>query len=73
MQTSKPAENLLHRLLQSEKVRNTYQLILEDENGCTKILLRCLEIETGLPDKAIERSNPVLMKNFFRERKDFLC
>ena len=42
MQTRTPAENLLQRLLQSDKLRNTYQLVIENNDGCSKISLHCL-------------------------------
>ncbi|MDQ3276889.1 MAG: hypothetical protein M3Q06_01090 [Bacteroidota bacterium] len=47
MQTENPAANLMQRLLQSDKIRDQYSLVLEIENGCTKILLRHVVDEGG--------------------------
>jgi hypothetical protein len=70
MQSSKPAESLLQRLLQSEKIRNHYVLLLEDEDGCTQISLCCTE-STIQPQRFHERMNSSETRKFFVNEKDF--
>lgn len=70
MQSCKPAEGLLQRLLQSERIRNCYRLQLEVENDCTKIFLRYLENGTLQPESPVK--GPVLQRHeIFGKPKDF--
>lgn len=71
MQSSKPAERLLQRLLQSDKIRNHYVLLLENENGSTKISLQLLETNTGQPEPCCDRFYSSALQRFFPNDKDF--
>jgi hypothetical protein len=71
MQSRKPAESLLQRLLQSDKIRNSYRLHLEDENDCTKISLCYLRTPTLQPEITNEPAVVLAPGNFFQNQKDF--
>lgn len=71
MQSSKPAESLLQRLLQSDRIRNHYVLLLEDESGSTKISLHLLETNTGQPEPFRDRFFSSAPLRFFPNDKDF--
>ena len=71
MKSGKPSEILLQRLLQSDNIRNSYILLLEDENGCTKISLQYLDLTTDKTNFESVRMVSSEPQSFLKNRKDF--
>lgn len=52
-----PAEHLLHRLLQSQKLGNTYAVLIEKNDGYTSLLVQSMEGQDPLFFPLVEKGN----------------